>query len=55
MQTVNQLLRAKGNQIFAIEPTDSVLQAIEIMATRHIGALLVMRQGSLIGVISERD
>jgi CBS domain-containing protein len=55
MQSVNQLLRAKGNQIFSIEPTDSVLQAIEGMATRHIGALLVMSQGSLIGIISERD
>jgi CBS domain-containing protein len=55
MQTVNQLLRAKGNQIFSVEPGDSVLKAIEMMATRHVGALLVMSQGSLIGIISERD
>jgi CBS domain-containing protein len=55
MQTVNQLLRAKGGQIFSVSPTDSVLRAIEIMATRHIGALLVMNQGSLLGIISERD
>src|ERR1700678_75958 len=55
MQIVDQLLRAKGNQIFSVEPTESVLRAIEIMATRHIGALLVMSQGSLIGIISERD
>jgi len=32
-----------------------VLRAIEVMATRHVGALLVMSQGSLIGIISERD
>src|SRR6202161_4103832 len=55
MQTVSQLLRGKGNQIFSVAPTDSVLQAIEIMATRHVGALLVMDQGRLIGIISERD
>lgn len=55
MQTVNQLLRAKGSQFFSVAPTDSVLQAIEVMATRHVGALLVMNQGSLIGIISERD
>ena len=55
MQTVNQLLQAKGTQIFSVAPTDSVLRAIEIMATRHVGALLVMTQGSLIGIISERD
>lgn len=55
MQTVRQLLSAKGSQIFSVAPTDSVLRAIEIMATRHIGALLVMQQGALLGVVSERD
>jgi CBS domain-containing protein len=55
MQTVNQLLRAKGSQIYSVAPTDSVLRAIEIMATRHVGALLVMDSGSLLGIISERD
>ena len=55
MQTVNQLLRDKGGQIFSVAPTDSVLRAIEIMATRHVGALLVMNQGTLLGIISERD
>lgn len=55
MQTVNQLLRVKGSQIFSVAPTDSVLHAIEIMANRHVGALLVMNQGTLLGIISERD
>jgi CBS domain-containing protein len=55
MQTVNQLLKAKGGQIFSVEPSDSVLHAIEIMATRHVGALLVMSEDGLVGIISERD
>jgi CBS domain-containing protein len=55
VQTVNQLLQVKGGQIFFVAPTDSVLHAIEMMATRHVGALLVMGQGSLLGIISERD
>lgn len=55
MQTVNQLLRVKGGQLFSVTPEDSVLRAIEIMATRQIGALLVMNQDSLLGIISERD
>jgi CBS domain-containing protein len=55
VQTVSQLLRDKGSQIYSVAPTDSVLRAIEIMATRHIGALLVMSQGTLTGIISERD
>jgi CBS domain-containing protein len=55
MQTVNQLIRVKGSQIFSVSPSDSVLRAIELMATRHVGALLVMSQGALLGIISERD
>jgi CBS domain-containing protein len=55
MQTVNQLLKIKGGQIFSVTPSDSVLRAIELMATRHVGALLVLSQGALVGIISERD
>jgi len=55
MQTVSQLLQAKGNQIFSVGSQDSVLRAIEIMATKHVGALLVMNGGTLLGIISERD
>jgi CBS domain-containing protein len=55
MQTVGQLLQAKGSQIYSVGAQDSVLRAIEIMATRHVGALLVMNGGALLGIISERD
>jgi CBS domain-containing protein len=55
MLTVSQLLRVKGDQVFSVAPTDTVLHAIELMAARQVGALLVMSQGALIGIISERD
>jgi len=55
MHTVSQLLKVKGTEVFSVTPQDSVLHAIEVMATRHVGALLVMNQGSLVGIISERD
>jgi CBS domain-containing protein len=55
MQTVAQLLEAKGSEVFSVAPGDSVLRAIEVMATRHVGALVVMNHGSLIGIVSERD
>jgi CBS domain-containing protein len=55
MLTVGQLLKVKGDQVFSVAPVDSVLASIEMMATRHIGALLVMNQGSLLGIVSERD
>ena len=55
MQIVGQLLKVKGTEVFSVTPQDSVLHAIEIMATRHVGALLVMNEASLVGIISERD
>jgi CBS domain-containing protein len=55
MHIVSQLLKGKGSEVFSVAPEDSVLHAIEVMATRHVGALLVMQQGSLLGIISERD
>jgi len=55
MLTVDQLLHSKGTEVFSVTPHDSVLRAIEVMATRHVGALLVMNQETLLGVVSERD
>jgi len=49
------LLKAKGSEVFSVAPQDSVLRAIEVMATHHVGALLVMEGTSLLGIISERD
>ena len=55
MHTVAHLLKGKGNKLFSVAPTDTVLHAVELMATAHVGALLVMEQGVLKGIISERD
>jgi CBS domain-containing protein len=55
MLTAKHLLERKGGQIFSVTPRDSVLRAIELMAEKHIGALLVMEQGELKGILSERD
>jgi CBS domain-containing protein len=55
MATVKQLLDSKGSHIFSIEPEDPVLEAIAMMAEKHVGALLVMRGAELLGIVSERD
>jgi CBS domain-containing protein len=55
MTTVRHLLERKGRAIFRIAPDEPVLEAIRSMAEHHIGALLVMRQQELVGIISERD
>jgi CBS domain-containing protein len=55
MRTVHQILKEKGPAMYAVGPEDSVLDAIRLMAEKHVGALLVMRGSQLAGIISERD
>ncbi len=55
MTIVRHLLERKGGTIFCVKPADPVLAAIGMMAERHVGALLVMQEGRLSGIISERD
>ena len=53
--TVKQLLDKKGNEIHAVSPDATVFDAIKLMSERGVGALLVMQDDQLMGVISERD
>ena len=55
MTTIAQLLNAKGNQIWSVEPKATIFEALEIMSEKEIGALLVMEDGKLTGIFSERD
>jgi len=55
MLRVKHLLARKGGDIWSIEAEQPVLAAIQIMADRHVGALPVLRDGRLVGVVSERD
>ena len=53
--TVDAILRKKTSGILSIAPDDSVYHAIEIMAEKGVGALLVMKGAELVGILSERD
>ncbi|QNI35547.1 CBS domain-containing protein [Edaphobacter albus] len=53
--TVGAVLKKKSRDIWSATPDTSVYRCMEIMAEREIGALLVMQENDLIGVISERD
>jgi CBS domain-containing protein len=55
---VRQLLAEKGSRaddVWAVGPDDSVFRALEVMADRKVGALVVLEGGRLVGVLSERD
>jgi CBS domain-containing protein len=55
MNTVKQLLQNKGHEVLSIEPHNSVYNAMQIMATRDIGSLLVLEDEKLIGIITARS
>jgi CBS domain-containing protein len=55
LDRVSMLLRQKGSDIYSLPSDASVYSAIEMMADKRVGALLVVDQGHLVGVISERD
>ena len=55
MATVRQLLQGKGFEYASIEPDKSVYDAMQLMAAQNIGALLVLQDGKLAGIFTERD
>jgi len=52
---IGSVVRQKGREVFSIAPGASVYEALSVMADREIGALLVMEDDRLVGMISERD
>lgn len=52
---VRKVLHQKGTDVWSLSPRASVYEAIEIMSEKHAGALLVIEEGRLAGIISERD
>lgn len=55
METIRQLLDAKGHHVFSIAPDAPVLDALTRMADHEVGSLVVLEEGRLVGIISERD
>jgi len=55
MLLVSHLISRKGKDVWSVDADEPVLEAIQIMADRHVGALPVLRGGELVGLVSERD
>jgi CBS domain-containing protein len=55
IDTVRLVLKFKGQNVWHVSPQACVYDAIEMMAEKHVGALMVLEEGKLVGVVSERD
>jgi CBS domain-containing protein len=55
LDTVAEILKKKGSEVWSVSPDMTVYQAIEMMAAKHVGALLVLDSDKLTGIVSERD
>lgn len=54
-KTISDVLKSKGDSVVSINPEATVYSALELMASKNIGALLVMKDKKLVGMLSERD
>jgi len=53
--TIRDILKKKGHEVWSITPESTVYRAIEVMADKHVGALVVIDGDKVVGIISERD
>ena len=54
-RSLQAILEARPRALWTVSPADSVLAALQLMAERHIGFLVVLERDRLVGVVSERD
>lgn len=55
MKTVAHVLEEKGSDVWSVRPDETVFAALELMADKGLGAVLVMEGNELMGIMSERD
>jgi len=55
MILVSMILKAKGNEVVTVNPGTTMIDALEIMAEKNIGAIMVLDSGKPVGIFSERD
>lgn len=55
MRSIKTLLEKKGDQVWSVGPEQTVFDALTMMGEKQIGALMVMEDDKLLGILSERD
>jgi CBS domain-containing protein len=52
---VSQILKTKGNKIWSIAPQETAYKALQLMSEKNLGAVLVIDEGKVVGIFTERD
>ena len=55
MKPVQDLIKGRDSTVFQVNPSTTVFEALKLLAEHGVGAMVVMEQGKLVGVVSERD
>ena len=55
MSTVRDIIRKKGNEIWSVAPDATVYEALQMMAEKEVGAVLIMTDDQVDGILTERD
>ena len=55
MKPIGTLLKTTHGQLWSVSPDETVFNALQLLAQHEVGALMVMQDGKLVGVVSERD
>ena len=55
MTLLRDIIQRKGGDVYSVDPEASVLEALKLMADKNTGAVMVMEQGRVVGILSERD
>ena len=55
MTTLRDIIHKKGGEVYSVQPDASVLEALKLMADQNTGAVLVLLEGRVEGILSERD
>ena len=55
MKSVEKVLRTKGSETWHIAPQATVYEALQLMSEKEIGSILVLEEGEVVGIFTERD
>lgn len=55
MVTVNDLIKTKGGDVWSVSPDTTMIDTLNLLAKKDVGALMVTKDGKMVGIVSERD